>query len=480
MKLQEVIQIISGKAGDFPQEALERDITGYSIDSRAIREGELFFAIKGEVHNGHKFVADVLAKGTIAAVVSDIEAGERLIQVADTLTALQHLASAVVNNWRGKLVAVTGSAGKTTTKDLTATTLSQIGRVIKTQGNLNNAYGLPLSILKMETDGAQADDFDFGVFEMGMNHAGEIAALTAFASPDVGIITNVAAVHLEFFDSIDGIADAKAEMVRGIKPGGTAILNADDFRVARMRSLRDDIGYLTFGIEENADVMARNIESDGLSGTEFTLVMPRGEVRVRLPLVGRHNLYNALAASAVAEHHDVPLETIAAAFVQVAAPKMRGEVLRFAAGFTVIDDSYNSNPRALVEMVTTMQASKGYQRKIVVAGEMLELGEAGAQLHREAGEQIAALGVNLLIGVRGLASELISGARHAGMSEQTALFFATPQEAAEYAAQIVRVNDLILVKGSRGVKTEIIVGRLKEGSQKSESSRQYAEIKRRQ
>ena len=196
MKLQEVIQIISGKVGDFPQEALGRDITGYSIDSRTIREGELFFAIKGEVHDGHKFVAEVLAKGAIAVVVSDIEAGDRLIQVADTLIALQHLASAMVKDWRGKLVAVTGSAGKTTTKDLTATALSQIGRVIKTQGNLNNAYGLPLSILKMETDGARADDFDFGVFEMGMNHAGEIAAMTAFAPPDVGIVINVAAVPM--------------------------------------------------------------------------------------------------------------------------------------------------------------------------------------------------------------------------------------------------------------------------------------------
>jgi UDP-N-acetylmuramoyl-tripeptide--D-alanyl-D-alanine ligase len=189
-------------------------------------------------------------------------------------------------------------------------------------------------------------------------------------------------------------------------------------------------------------------------------------------LVGKHNLYNALAASAVAEHFAVPLERIAVAFAQIAAPKMRGEVLRFAEGFTVIDDSYNSNPRALVEMVTTMQASKGYQRKIVVAGEMLELGEAGVQLHREAGEQIAALGVDLLIGVRGLASELISGARYAGMSEQNALFFATPQEAADYVAQIVRAGDLILIKGSRGVKTEIIVGRLKEGSQKSVGNKQ--------
>ncbi len=472
MTLNEVIKIIGGNAGEFDSAMLERDISGYSIDSRTIRNGELFFAIKGEVHDGHKFVANVLAKGAIAAVVSDAAAGARLIKVEDPLAALQRLAAAVVRDWRGQLIAVTGSAGKTTTKDLTATVLSQSGRVIKTQGNLNNAYGLPLSILKMETDGARADDFDFGVFEMGMNHAGEIADLTAFAPPDVGMVTNVAAVHLEFFDSIDGIADAKAEMVRGIKPGGTAILNADDFRVARMRQLGDDISYLTFGIDESADVMARDIASDGLSGTEFTLVTRRGDVRARLPLVGKHNLYNALAASAVAEHYEAPLQQIAVAFAQVAAPKMRGEVLRFTEGFTVIDDSYNSNPRALVEMVTTMQASRGYQRKIVVAGEMLELGEASAELHREAGEKIAALGIDLLLGVRGLASELIHGAHASGMKKNAAFFFASPQEAADFLIKEVRAGDLILVKGSRGVKTEIVVGRLKEGRQKAESSRQ--------
>ena len=468
MQLHEVIKIIGSEPGNFDSETLEYEISGYSIDSRTIRKGELFFAIKGEIHDGHQYVANVLAKGAIAAVVSDAVAGDRLIKVTDTLAALQRLASVVVGSWRGRLLAITGSAGKTTTKDLTALVLSTIGRVMKTQGNLNNAYGLPLSILKMETDGARADDFDFGVFEMGMNHAGEIAALTAFAPPDVGIVTNVAAVHLEFFDSIDGIANAKAEMVRGIHPSGAAVLNADDFRVARMRNLRDDLTYITYGIEENADVMARDIESDGLSGTEFTLVTRRGEVQARLPLVGKHNLYNALAASAVAELYEVPLEKIAAAFAEVAAPKMRGEVLRFAEGFTVIDDSYNSNPRALVEMVTTMQTSKGYQRRIVVAGEMLELGEAGAQLHRESGQKIAALGIDLLLGVRGLASELISGAHSAGMNETAARYFATPQEAAEFLGQEVRAGDLILVKGSRGVKTEIVVGKLKEGSQKSE------------
>jgi UDP-N-acetylmuramoyl-tripeptide--D-alanyl-D-alanine ligase len=500
MKLLEAIKNLSAKVSDenLAAEFSEREISGYSIDSRTLRAGDLFFAIKGENHDGHRFVADVLQRGAIAAVVRDKDSGFRvqssglsqqekvqtqaaadsrlqtsdsrlLLEVDDTLDALQQLASVVVKNWRGNFVAITGSAGKTTTKELTAATLASIGRVTKTKGNLNNAYGLPLSILQMESDGAKADDFDFGVFEMGMNHAGEIAAMTKFAPPDIGVVTNVAAVHLEHFGSVDAIADAKAELVRGVKAGGAAVLNMDDFRVARMRELRDDLTIRTFGMAQKADVMAREIASDGLSGTSFLLVTPNGEVKVKLPLVGFHNLYNALAAATVADFYQAPLQAIADALAAVSSPKMRGEVTHFAEGFTLIDDSYNSNPRALVEMVKALCGSSGYERKIVVAGEMLELGEAGAQLHYEAGEKIAELGVELLVGVRGLASELVKGAIGAGMPPDAAIFFETPNAAGEFLATMARAKDLILVKGSRGVKTEIVVEKLKERSQESEA-----------
>ncbi len=457
---------------DFPklvegqENYVDREPLGYSIDSRTIRQGDLFFAIKGEHHDGHQFVAEVLSKGALAAVVNR-ESGEPVRQAGlllfsdDPLATLQKLANRVVSKWRGQLVAVTGSAGKTTTKDLIAAVLAQAGRVTKTQGNFNNAIGLPLSILKMEADGQRADDFDFGVFEMGMNHAGELAELTHMAPPDVAVVTNVAAVHLEFFASIDEIANAKAELVQGVKRGGAAILNADDFRVERMRQLRDDLTIRTYGIEQRAEVMARDIHTDGLGGINFLLVTPGGEINAHLALVGKHNLYNALAAAAVGDFYQVPLEKIAQAFAAMSAPKMRGEILRFAEGFTVIDDSYNSNPRALVEMVTTLCATEACKRKVVVAGEMLELGDAGAQLHFEAGQKIAALGVDLLLGVRGLAGDLIAGARAAGMPEDAAIFFATPQEAAEFLTQAAQAGDLILVKGSRGVKTEVVVERLK-------------------
>ena len=450
----------------------EREPLGYSIDSRSMRAGELFFAIKGETYDGHRFVEDALRRGALGAVVTSefLTSPSRtgsgvegwLLPVGDTLAALQSLAAKVRSSWRGREIAITGSAGKTSTKELTASALDRIGRVNRTAGNLNNEYGLPLSILKMESDGAHAADFDYAVLEMGMNHKGEIAQLAKIAPPDVGAVTNVAPVHLEFFESIEDIAGAKAELVLGIKSGGVAVLNADDDLVARMKHLRGDIRVHTFGIEREAEVRARRIEDEGLGGTRFALQTPRGEVEVMLPLAGRHQVYNALAAAAAADICGAPLEAIAESLAAASSPKMRGEVTRFAGGFTLVDDSYNSNPRALIEMVTTIAATEGFKRKIIVAGEMLELGETGKELHREAGRRIAELGIDLLIGVRGLARELIEGARQAGMRAESAVFSETPERAAEIVALEARSGDLILVKGSRGVKTEAVVIRLKE------------------
>lgn len=449
----------------------DRDVLGFSIDSRSVRAGELFFAIKGPNHDGHRFVADVLEKGALAAVV-DRGFGEsesmsaidsrRVIRVDDTLIALQRLASGVLKNWRGKVVGITGSMGKTTTKEMTAATLSSAGRVNKTVGNLNNEFGLPLSILRMETDGSKVADFDFAVLEMGMNHKGEIAHLCEIAPPDISVVTVVAPVHLEFFKSVDEIGEAKSEIVTGTRPGGAAVLNADDQRVSRMRELRKDLTFRTFGLQKDADVVAGDIETDGLSSTTFTLATPRGKAKCKLPLAGLHNIYNALAAASVADYIGVAPEDIASALSLAVSPKMRGEVVQFADGFRVIDDSYNSNPRALVEMVRTLVSDRTAKRRVVVAGEMLELGQSGAQLHREAGREIQKLGADLLIGVRGLAKEIVEGAHDAGMPVEAAIFCESPGEAASLMAKEAREGDLILVKGSRGVKTEIVVQELKQ------------------
>ncbi|HLG14148.1 MAG TPA: UDP-N-acetylmuramoyl-tripeptide--D-alanyl-D-alanine ligase [Blastocatellia bacterium] len=474
MKLGEIVrrlesQVIHPIAAE---NVADREPLGYSIDSRTLRKGELFFAIRGETHDGHRFVADALEKGAMAVVVSaeflsSPDAGAlsmnraKLIPVADTLVALQLLASSVLRSWSGRVVAITGSMGKTTTKEMAAAVLARVGRVIKTEGNLNNAFGLPLSILKMESDGAHASDFDLAVLEMGMNHKGELCELTRIAPPDLGVVTNVAAVHLEAFSSIDEIAAAKSELIAGIKSGGAAVLNADDDRVMRMRTMRSDLRYHTFGIDRAADVAAREVRAEGLERTSFVLATRAGEAKVSLPLAGRHNVYNALAAAAIGDFCGASPEAIASALALSSSPKMRGQVYRLGGGITLVDDSYNSNPSALLEMVATVCANRDYKRRVVVAGEMLELGSTAPELHREAGRRIVALGAGVLIGVRGFALEIVAGAREAGMSEDAALFCDSPETAAELVERIALPGDVILVKGSRGVKTEIIVERLK-------------------
>lgn len=445
--------------------------TGFAIDSRHIKPGELFIALPGAQVDGHQFVREVLAKGACAALVvhhrlplaAELdEWADKLLFVENTACALQQLASRIIATWQRPIVGVTASAGKTTIKDLAAQVLEAAGSVLKSQGNLNTSYGLPLTLARMIARGAQPSDYDFAVLEMGMSSFGEIARLADIAPPSVGVVGNVGAAHLEFFGTLDRVARAKAELIDGLEFGGTAVLNADDPRVIRMQERRDDIGVVTFGIEAPADVMARGlVGADDLSGTKFTLQTPDGEAAVRLPLLGRHNVYNALAAAAVAHCFGLAAETIAARLQTAAPAKMRGEVLRFANGVVVINDSYNSNPSALGEAARALMAAKNFSRRIIIAGEMLELGAQGAELHARAGRELAALGLDWLIGVRGLASELISGAQAVVREKPLRVdFCATPEQAARLLLAEWQAGDLVLVKGSRGVRTERVIEQL--------------------
>jgi UDP-N-acetylmuramoyl-tripeptide--D-alanyl-D-alanine ligase len=473
-------------AGD---EFFDKEITGFSIDSRAVATGELFFALSPADYAGksfsathftdaHSFIPQAFASGAASVVarrerVAADEAlqpyASRLLLVDDGIEALQMLARGVVESWGRKVVGITGSAGKTTAKDLTAHLLSHAGhRVLRTKKNFNNELGVPLSILQMETAGARPANFDVAVLEMGMSVPGEIARLCKIASPDISVVLIVAPVHLEFMGSIEAIARGKAQLVEGLKPGGIAVLNADDEYVAAMRDKHTTGQTLTFGIAGEADVSASRIESTTLGLTRFRLRTPHGEADAELPLPGRHNLMNALAASAVAACFEMKPEEIAAALKTAAPSEMRGEVLRFAAGFTVVDDSYNSNPRSLLSMAQSVAESGGTEaltedrRRIVLAGEMLELGAEGARMHREAGQEIAGMGVDVLWGVRGLARELVEGARAAGMSAEATQFFETSEDAARALVTEVREGDLLLVKGSRGVHMEKVVEQLRE------------------
>ena len=358
-----------GSKGECDQEAVAM---GYSIDSRTLNPGDLFIAIAGERFDGHNYVQAALEKGAVGAIV---EAGKkvdgdplRLLQVEDSLKALQLLGAAARRLWGKPLLAVTGSAGKTTTKEILAHILSTRFRVMKSSGNLNNHIGLPLQLLKLEAE------HDLGVVEMGMNHAGEIRALGALAHHDLAVVTTVAPVHLEFFGSLAEIARAKYEIIETLHSGGVAVLNADDDYVCQFG--RDFKGkVVTFGIKRSADVSAQKVKLNGAEGSTFELVVGSVGEPVTFPLVGEHNIYNALAAAAAAMERGISPSQAAAALSSVAPPDKRGQVLNLH-GATIINDSYNSNPRALEAMIDTLASMKA-ERRILVVGEMLELGPDG-------------------------------------------------------------------------------------------------------
>ncbi len=462
-------------------EIFDREITDYSIDSRTVEDGELFFALSqpdyeragfnGSFADAHNFIADALSRGAVAAVARrermvhdpDLEKlADRLLPVDDAIAALQTLARKVHQQWGHRVVGITGSAGKTTTKELTAHVLSKAGfRVLKSERNYNNGLGLPLSVLQMVSRGHSPADYDLAVLEMGMSSSThEIRRLVQITPPDVGVELMVAPVHLEYLGTIENVAAMKAELIEGLKPGGVAILNADDKLVMEMKS-KTEGPVLTFGIEQPADVSAADIDASRFGSIRFSLQTPVGEAAAELPMTGQHNLMNALAASAVATALKVGPDLIADALRSARPPKMRGEVLDFAAGFTVVDDSYNSNPRSLISMVRTLAAaSERVKRRIVIAGEMLELGPHAPEMHREAGRKIHQLGIDILWGVRGLATEIIGGARDAGSADTR--FFESSAGAAEEIINVVREGDLVLVKGSRSVETDKIVKALRE------------------
>src|SRR5947207_1597322 len=417
-------------AASVSAEMFDKQIKDYSIDSRSVGAGELFFALSqhdyaragfnGEFVDAHQFIGDAFARGAIAAVAradrvnGDPELAKlkpRLLLVDDAIAALQQLAHRVYLAWGKPVVAITGSAGKTTAKELTAHVLKSGGRrVLKSERNYNNGLGLPLSVLRMVSEDRSPDQFDLAVLEMGMSSpTHEIQRLCRITPPDVAVELLVAPVHLEYLGTIENIAAAKAELVEGLKPEGTAILNADDRLVMKMRDKHQG-RTLTFGIDNVADVSATEIDTQSLGEINFRLRTPLGEAQASLAMSGRHNLSNALAAAAVGTAFSVTPEEIAKALKTAQPPKMRGEVFDFAAGFTVIDDSYNSNPRSLLNMVRTIaEGGSGRKRRIVIAGEMLELGSEEAELHRQAGREIAGLGIDVLWGVRGLAQEIIAG-----------------------------------------------------------------------
>jgi UDP-N-acetylmuramoyl-tripeptide--D-alanyl-D-alanine ligase len=457
-----------------------REFGNVSIDTRTMKAGDLYIGIRGERFDGAGFTDAAIEAGAAGVVVprsrapvlahsaggstaarSTGEGGKTgtgqpvVIEVDDTTEALQALAHGIRQASGTTVVAITGSAGKTTTKDVTSEFLEVRYRVVRNRGNFNNHIGLPLSLIELRQRPEMA------VVELGMNHAGEISTLVRVAEPDVRVWTNVGEAHLGFFASLDAIADAKAEILERAGASTLLVANVDDPRIAaRIGAFRGRV--VTFGIEAAAaDVRASAVVDRGIDGTRARVTTRRGAVEMTTPLLGRANLANILAATAVAEEFGVPLASLAARAAQLRPSAHRGEVIRLATGVTVIDDSYNANPTATRKALEVM-AGGDAARRVAVIGEMLELGERSVELHQIVGRAAASAGVNLLLAVGGApAKALADAAIAAGIPAASVRYFETSDGAADAAAALVKTGDLVLVKGSRGVKTDRVVDRLK-------------------
>ncbi len=431
--------------------APEGTISGWSIDSRTTNPGDCFFALRGPLKDGHDFVENVVEKGAALAIVErPVDASRaNILQlvVPDTLAALQQLARRARERWGGTVVGVTGSAGKTTTKDAIASLLNVQIRTGRTIGNYNNQFGVPLSILRLP------DDCRAAVIEMGMNHAGEIRELARIAQPRIGVVTNAGWAHAEYFENgVEGVALAKRELIEELPTDGIAVLNADDERVREFGKIHSGRSIL-FGFSEGAEVRAEDFRMCQ-GGAHFRCL----GVDFETPLAGRHGVSNVLAAIAVARELGIAPERLRDAVKTLATGKMRGE--RFerrlsdsSEAITVINDCYNANPEAMRSMLELLRGTPA-RRRIAVLGEMLELGREAGTLHRDIGRFAAEQGINALLGVRGAARFMVDGAIGAGLSGSAASFFETPEEAGDFLKTYVRPGDAILFKGSRGVQVE--------------------------
>jgi UDP-N-acetylmuramoyl-tripeptide--D-alanyl-D-alanine ligase len=432
-------------------------VRGYSIDSRTAAPGDLFFAVRGERLDGHDYVAAALERGAVAAVVSrarvaslpDAVLGVPLLIAEDTLIALQALASSVRRQWGKHVVAITGSAGKTTTKEAIAAALAARFNVLKSQGNLNNAFGLPLQLLRLEPE------HEYAVVEMGMNHIGEIATLARIASPDWGVVTNVGTAHIEnFTEGQAGIARAKYELIAALPATGVAFLNCSDAYVSQFgRDFRGKVVY--FGIGPCGDPAILDVKEDP-SGLHVRFRAGEHDGSFSLNLLGAHNAQNAVAGLAVALEAGVPLDAAVAALESLTPGSKRGEVLEIG-GATILNDSYNSNPEALQSMIHTL-AVRPAKRRILVAGEMLELGEHASMLHAACGKAAADAGIDIVVGVRGNAQHLAAAACLCGVAS---IFLPDAPMAGEWLARNLQPGDVVLIKGSRGVQLERAIEVLK-------------------
>jgi UDP-N-acetylmuramoyl-tripeptide--D-alanyl-D-alanine ligase len=435
----------------------QMDIKGVSIDSRNINEGELFIALKGDRFDGHDFVPDAIKKGAWGALVersalqnrfSLLNGLNNILPVEDTLYAFQEMAGMHRRKFLIPFIGVTGSNGKTTTKEMLAGILSQKGPVLKNEGNLNNHIGVPLTLMKLN------ERHQAAVVEMGMSASGEIDLLARLVSPTVGIITNIGPAHLEFLGSLDNIADAKGELLDNLRPDAIAVLNADDQYFGTLKK-KFSGRVISFGIRNPADVVGTKIQED-LHYTDFTIASGGVAVKVRLRAAGMHNICNALAASAAAIAVGVSLDAVKYGIDEFVPLAMRSEV-REIQGRTVMADCYNANPASMDAAIRTAVSLASGRRSIAVLGDMLELGRSASEAHREVGRMTARSGVDIVVTYGALAKDIGVGAHEAGMPNSRIFQAATHAEAAELIKKLSHPGDVVLIKGSRGMKMEKIL-----------------------
>lgn len=455
LRLGQIAEKLNGK---IEQGDPSSRFSDFSIDSRDIKKGSLFFALKGQ-RDGHDFIPDAVRNGAKGAVISkdlsSLENSTAYIKVDHTLKALQRLAHRVLLEHKVKVIGITGSTGKTTTKEFTAELIKKKYHTLKSLGNFNNHIGLPLSLLRLNKEHEAA------VLEYGMSHKGEVLTLTRIAQPDIAIICNVYPVHMEFFKNIHQIADAKKEILDGMNPGGTAVLNGDQpLILSMMKSLRKK--PVLFGLTDKCDVRACNIHVHSLEKISFDFICMGCRARTFIPFSNRGYLYNFLAAAGAASVLSVPFEEIVETGKKLKPSDNRWEILCLADNIKVINDSYNSNPAALEEALKSLSVQNG-GRKIAVLGDMLELGDRQEDFHRAAGKSAVQNGIDMLITVGPLAKYMAEGALDSGMVLHNIHSFSDSEEAAREMPSLLRQNDIVLIKGSRGVKIEKIVHALKKG-----------------
>lgn len=449
-------EVAQKTGGEILQGSLSTLFRTFNIDSRLTQQGELFFALIAH-RNGHVYIPDAVQKGAAGAVISQKitppNSDVALIMVNDTLLALQKLAQKVLSSHKARIVGITGSIGKTTTKEFAASLLSKNYKVLKSEGNFNNNIGLPLSVLRLE------DTHTIAVLEMGMSAPGEISQLTQIAPPDIAVITNIHPVHLEFFSDMAQIAKAKKEILDGLKTGGIAILNGDD---PWIKKISEDWkgAKLFFGLSESCEIRATNIQRMGIRELSFDLFYKNKKERIHFPYFYTSFLYNFLAAVGVAQAFSTPSEVLLQQIQTLRSFEMRGKMYRLENDITLIDDSYNSNPVALESSLKDLSELPA-KRKVAVLGDMLELGKQKVRYHIRAGEQVNAFNCDILVTVGPLSRHMAEGALKSGMKKDSIFSFSDSEETADHIDPLLRAGDLVLVKGSRGMRTDKIVNKLR-------------------